>query len=175
MDLHQVRWALLKISVLVLAGTTWVFSGFILESRPEEDAAADPISQLVRLPASLPSQLPQKIEKIPEVFGPAAKPPEPVKMDVVRLPCWDRQIGSEQKVEARWVRLVGKACQSDFGVESVTVRNQANGYMGTVFEPGESSSLTTDYIPLESGKNEIVIRFEPEPGVKLETQVFLIR
>lgn len=175
MDLHSVRFALLKISVLVLCGSSWVFSGFIFESRPDEHEASagaeDPLQQLVRLPASLPAQLPQNI---PGVFGPQAKPPEPVKMDVVKLPCWDRHDRSEQSVNARWVRLVGKACQNNFSPEMVTVRNLANGYMGTVFAAG-NAGLTTDFIPLENGKNDLLIRFESEPGVSLETQVTFTR
>lgn len=171
MDLHQLRLALLKLSVLVLLGSTWLFSGFVLESRPLEGVTGagqmDPLSQLVRLPASLQTQLP---ENIPGVFRPQARVVEPVQMNIVKLPCWDRSGAAEQNVSARWIRLVGRTCQGDYSAEAVSVRNLANGYVGTVFN-ANATSMTTDFIPLEIGKNEILIRFESEPGVSLETQV----
>jgi hypothetical protein len=167
MDLHQLRLALLKISVLVLIGTSWVFASFVMESRPEEDQDADPITSLVRLPASLPAQLPGKI---PGVFVPQVKAPDPVRMDVVKVPCWDSSHLHEQDIDARWIRLVGKACQNDVPAESITIRNQANGYEATVFNANRGS-FTTDFIPLEPGKNEVLIRFESEPGVSLENEV----
>lgn len=175
MDLHQLRFALLKLSVLVLLGSTWLFSGFVLESRPSEGQTGkaqmvDPLSQLVRLPASLQTQLPGNIGNIPLVFAPHAKVAEPIHMNVVSVPCWDRTDMVAQDVSARWIRLVGKTCQGNFDAESVSVRNLANGYVGTVFN-ATATSMTTDFIPLESGANPILIRFESEPGVSLETRV----
>lgn len=168
------RFALLKLSVLVLLGSTWLFSGFVLESRPTEGQASakqmDPLSQLVRLPASLQTQLPGNIAGIPLVFAPQAKVAEPIHMNVVNVPCWDRNDLAAQVVSARWIRLVGRTCQGNFAAESVTVRNLANGYDGTVFN-ANASSMTTDFIPLESGQNQILIRFESEPGVSMETRL----
>lgn len=169
MDLHQARLALLKLTCLVLVGTSWLFSGFLLESRPEpEDLVdADPLNALVRLPASLPAQLPAKI---PGVFGPENKPAEPVRMDVMSVPCWDKTGRAPQKTDSRWIRLTGRPCQSDASADAVTVTNLANGYTGTVFN-ATPSSLTTDYIPLESGENELLVRIQTGQGEPVETRI----
>lgn len=169
MDLHQLRLALLKLSLVVVAGTSWVFLSFVFSSRPsDEDAAAaasalDPLSSLVRLPASLPQQL-----------GPSgAKPMEPIRMDTLALDCWDRPERKPAKVAARWVRLTGKTCQGVSASDKISVRNLTNGYVATVFD-ASSSVLTTDFIPVEVGHNEIQVRLQGE-GVTSETDFVLER
>ncbi|NJL24071.1 MAG: hypothetical protein HC902_02065 [Calothrix sp. SM1_5_4] len=178
MDQLQVRYALLKISLLALVGSTWVFWSFIFASRPESRVMADEqdrgaLTSLVRLPASLPAQLPSAIPGVFAFAPPAARAPDEARMDVVRVPCWDKE-GLRQEAGARWIRLTGKACGGSYGADAVFVRNQANGYMATVF-PTEDDGMTTDFIPLESGKNEILIRFDQGQGASLEYQLTLLR
>lgn len=170
MDRNQVRFALLKISFAVLAGTTWLFSSFIFATRPEEQGA-DALSTLVRLPASLPAQLP---EALPNLLSSTTKPLPPIRMDAMALRCWDRSETKEHLTPSRWIRLTGKPCQPESSAEHVRVQNLANGYVATVFTQG-AADLTTDFIPLESGKNEIIIRFETEPGTQIENKFTLLR
>lgn len=158
------QFALLKIAVAALGGMTWLFTGFLFESRPHHQAPVEnALTSLVRLPASLPAELHEN------VFSSHARPMEPIRMDVVELPCWDRGDVTVQNVNSRWVRLTGKSCQSDGGAEQVTVRNLANGYEATIFA-SHGPSLTTDFIPLQKGANEIVIRIDQGVGVALESQ-----
>lgn len=166
MDRHQVRLALFKITALVLAATTWVFSSFIFATRPEE-SNADAITQLVRLPASLPSQL-------PEAFKSTTKALPPIEMDALAVPCWDKPDRATRDTSARWLRLTGKACQQTAGADHVKVRNLANGYVATVFNAG-SGKLTTDYIPLQTGANEILVSISRVPGETSETRFTLTR
>lgn len=170
MDLHQLRLALLKVCVVAVAAVSWVFFSFVFESRPEADiSGSDALSSLVRLPASLPAQLP---EKIPGVFTPAPKVQEPIRMDVVRVPCWDQGEAKVSALGARWVRMTGRACQSEGG--EISVRNLSNGYVATVFD-SQGGQKTTDFIPLESGTNNILIRFDHGAGVLFENKVVLTR
>jgi hypothetical protein len=170
MDRHQVRLALLKITFMVLCGSTWVFWSFVFASRPEHPGQ-DALSTLVRLPASLPNRLP---ETLPSVFA-APKIAEPIAMDVIVLPCWDKQDTMIKSTSARWLRLTGKSCfQLPSNGEDIMVRNLSNGYMATVFAP-VAGNLTTDFIPLQPGRNEIQIRFETEPGVLFESQFTFVR
>ena len=163
MDRNQVRMALLKISLVVLTASTWVFSSFIFATRPEE-ADGDALTALVRLPASLPSQL----------VAPEVKTPDPIEMDVVKLACWEKSEETEQSTSARWIRLTGKHCHGGGLSENVVVRNLTNGYSATVF-PTQAHGLTTDFIPLQDGRNDILIRFEQAPGVAVEQQVAFYR
>lgn len=173
MDRNQVRVALLKITVCVLCATTWIFSSFIFASRPERadrHYASNAFADLVRLPASLPAALPEMVP----AFAPQVKTAAPVQMNVFTLPCWDKKDALIKDTSARWVRLTGKACQLAPAEGTVTVRNLSNGYMATVFD-AQPGDMTTDFIPLQSGKNDILIRFESEPGVALESQFTFMR
>jgi hypothetical protein len=174
MDLHQLRMALLKLSVPVLIGSTWVFASFIMASRPDEATAPGSVSlsSLVRLPASLPARLP---EQLPAVFATSAgKAPEPVRMDVVKLDCWDMRASNPRREAAQWVRLTGKPCQSDVPAAAVSVKNLSNGYAATVFEDGHGR-LTTDFIPLQKGRNSILIRFRQGRDLQFENSFLFER
>lgn len=170
MDLHQLRYALLKVTLVILFGSSWVFWSFIFATRPE-NTAVDPINQLVRLPASLPSQIPTQL---PRVFQAASRAPEAVRMDSVQVPCWDRSAPTDYHMDAKWVRITGGACQTDVPADQITLENTANGYLGTVFSMGQGA-LTSDYIPLQEGKNEIQLRFKPTAGAVIENRITIQR
>lgn len=182
MDLYQLRWALLKIMAVAVIGSSWVFWSFIFETRPpEESNGGNALSSLVRLPASLPTQLP---ERLPGVFSAPVKAQEPVRMDVVRVPCWDRAAAPRDVgLGSRWVRLVGRTCEetpaeaedgASAGSRRITVRNLSNGYIATVFD-AQKGLMTTDFIPLENGRNEILIRFDHGAEVAVENRFVLSR
>src|SRR4051812_7777286 len=142
MDRHQVRYAMLKIALVGLLGSTWVFWSFIFSTRPE-DVDQDTLTALVRLPASIPSQLP---ENLPGVFAPAVKVNEPIEMGEIHVPCWDKSDESEQETALRWIRLTGKPCGlNETSPETVSVRNLTTGYSATVFAL-QTHGLTTDFI-----------------------------
>lgn len=174
MDRQQIRLALLKISFLTVCATSWIFVSFIFDTRPEEAALepeTNPISALVRLPASLPAQLPAQL---PKILGAPVKGIDPIRMDVVKLGCWDGATAREQTVAARWVRLTGRPCQGSAELESIRILNQSNGYQGTVFA-GERDLMTTDFIPLQEGPNNIVFQISQADGVVFENQVVLVK
>ncbi len=156
MTRNQARFTLLKVTAFVLLGTSWVFGSFVYSSRPEQATAANPLQKLIRLPASLPIQL-----------APTTKVLPPIDMNVVALPCWDVKEAGPKDTGARWIRLTGKACQVNGNAENVSVRNLSNGYSATIFPA--SGALTTDFIPLQMGKNDIMIRFESSRGVSVES------
>ena len=146
-------------------GTTWVFWSFIFATRPVEvGVGADTLSSLVRLPASLPAQLAADHRPVLE----------PVKMEVMALSCWDRQEAALNATSARWLRLTGRACQMSADADSIMVQNLSNGYVATVFA-GRDQSLTTDFIPLQIGKNDIQIRMNSAPGVHIDSHFTLVR
>lgn len=130
-----------------------------------------PLTALVRLPASLPNQLPVEL---PTVFEAAPKVMGPVEMNVVKLPCWDKGSDARNSTSARWIRLTGKTCNGAVASEHIVVRNLSTGYVATIFPTGKYD-LTTDFIPLREGKNEILIRMEPVPGAASENQVQFYR
>ncbi len=170
MDKYQVRVALLKISLLTLAMTSWVFWSFVISTRPDQ-GEADPLQALVRLPASIPSQLPDQVQN---VFKAEVKVFEPIEMETVQLPCWDAEDAGENEVSARWVRLTGKTCQTVSSAEAVSVRNVTTGYVATVF-PTQKNRMTTDFIALQVGKNDLVIRLEKGDGAIVESRVSFYR
>ncbi len=162
---------MLKIALVGLLGSTWVFWSFIFSTRPEE-VDQDTLTALVRLPASIPSQLPNNL---PGVFAPAVKVNEPIEMGEIKVACWDKSDESEQATGLRWIRITGRPCgATDSDVDTVSVRNLTNGYAATVFTL-QSRGLTTDFIPLQAGKNNILIRFEQGPGAAFEQQLSFYR
>ena len=162
MDLHQQRASLLKIAIPVLLGSTWMFFAFVMDTRPAANRPTGAIDRLARLPASLSAGEPLVPAKVLEA----------PRMDVVRLPCWDQSAVKEMAVSARWVRVVGRNCNSEGA--TVSVRNLANANVATVL-PEAKGQITTDFIPIESGRNDILFTFESAPGKILERRVTLIR
>lgn len=116
----------------------------------------------MRLPASLPGQLQPTTKVLP-----------PIDMHVLPVNCWDVKDSAARETGSRWVRLTGKACQIEGNSENVSVRNISNGYTATVF--AASGAMTTDFIPLQMGRNEILVRFETSRGVSVESQFVLSR
>lgn len=162
------RFSLLKVTLVVFAASTWVFWSFIFATRPET-SEGDPLVKLVRLPASLPRELPGMMP------GKATRSMEPIEMDVVSVPCWEKSSSKALETSAHWVRLTGRHCQAPLGdADAISVRNVSNGYVATVF-PTQNKNLTTDYIPLRSGHNEILIRFNQEDGKTVESLVTFLR
>ena len=174
MDCHQARFAFLKVSVITLLVCTWVSASFMFATRPEESDETT-LSSLVRLPASLPAQIPVLAtlpllqQNLPGVAFAPPKVAPTIAMDVVKVGCWDAGTVEERDSAARWIRLVGKACHAGSDVESVTVSNLSNGYVATVF-PGKGRGLTTDFIPLGAGENAIQLRFVDGAGRAVESQ-----
>lgn len=163
MDRNQERISLLKISGVALALSTWVFWSTLLGTRPlAAPADVSALGVLVRLPASLPGKL-----------QPSTKTLQPIKMDIMKIACWDGSDQGERGTDARWVRFTGRPCGKQ-NMETVTVKNLANGYSATVFA-SSAKDLTTDFIPLQMGRNEILIRFENEPGSSIESQFAINR
>jgi hypothetical protein len=163
MDRNRVRFNLLKISAGVLALSTRVFWGSLYNTRPEEAPAdVSALGVLVRLPASLPAKL-----------QPSTKTLQPIKMDIMKIACWDGKDLTERGTDARWVRFTGHPCGTQNSA-GVTVKNLANGYAATVFT-SHGEELTTDFIPLQMGRNDILIRFENEPGSVFENQFAINR
>ena len=98
---------------------------------------------------------------------------EPARMNVVNLPCWDRDVGGPQTIGARYVRLTGKACGVGRAASAFTVHNLTNGFEATVFTSG--GGLTTDYIPLADGGNDVVIAFAQGADAHVERKLRLTR
>jgi hypothetical protein len=170
MNRQQMHLALLKMTLVLLLGSTWIFVGFLFESQPERPTRTieNALTSLVRLPASLPAGIQEN------VFSGKPRPPELPRMDVLELACWDRGERPARDTNSRWVRLKGGPCDSGKNTDQVTVRNMTNGYLATVFTH-RGPDWTTDFIPLQAGPNEIRIRFEQGAGVTLESQFTLRR
>ena len=165
------RLALLKITLVAFLASSWVFSSFIFATRPGEDApaqskTAEALTSIVRLPASLPAQIPGMKAQ--------PKPFEPIAMEIVQVPCWDRTKSAPKATEAHWVRLTGRACDGEVEPEAISVRNITNGFSATIFST-EAKNMTTDFIPLQAGNNEVIISFSQGNGTTMESQVNFLR
>lgn len=167
MDRSQVQFAVLKITLAVLAGTTWLFTSFVFSTKPSA-APESALTSIVRLPASIPSGIQENF------FASSGRQTEPVRMDVVDVSCWDGLSPEEQPVKSRWVRLTGRSCLGGTRAEQIQVKNLSNGFEATIF-PSGPQALTTDFIPLQEGKNEILIRFESEAGAAVENRMLFSR
>lgn len=165
------RLAMLKVTLVVLVGTTWIFCSFVFATRPEEAPAHGPLISLMRLPASLPSTLPAQIPGM----VPVVKTMDPIEMNVLKLACWDKSDQKDRKTGARWIRLTGRDCGGGADAERIAVRNLSNGFSATVFPTQGRQGLTTDFIPLREGRNQIQILVGRENGDKAESRFDFFR
>lgn len=149
---------MVKITFICVALFGWAFSSFVMSTRPEESQQTDAIQALVRLPASLPSSLPRSIPGL----SVDARPTADVPMKSVRINCWDVADPGVRSVDAKWVRIVGRPCMGEWKASQFTLTNETNGYSGTIL--GGTDRFTTDFIFLDEGANDIVIRHLDENG-----------
>lgn len=96
--------------------------------------------------------------------------------DVVDMGC----LGSKSNryptvsLDEGMLRVRGKMCGSKKAqfLSHIAVKNETNGYEGTVFFQGKGRSFTTDYVLLEEGEN--LIRVEWESKGELLSSTFSI-
>ena len=141
----------MKIVFGVLGLSTYVLVASVLSFRP----ATEPkniLTSMVRLPAALPAAIPLPVN-LP-MFSPVEKIQEPFKIDTLALSCWDSSQHQSQSTKARMVRLTGRTCTDGWQASSWKVSNISNGFSATVFETSPKQ-MTTDFVPLQAGKNEI--------------------
>lgn len=165
------RLAMLKVTLVVLVGTTWIFWSFVLSTRPEEAPTHGPLMSLMRLPASLPTSLPAQIPGM----VPIVKTMDPIEMNVMKLACWDKSDQKDRTTAARWIRLTGRDCGGDANAERIVVLNLNNGFSATVFPTQGKLGLTTDFIPLREGRNQIQILVDRDGGAKVESRFDFFR
>jgi hypothetical protein len=88
---------------------------------------------------------------------------------------------ADQDTTAAKVRLVGALCDSGRNPASVgqlakvTVINTANRFTATVFTDVNAGKYSTDYIPLNLGKNPIHLEFTYRDGKTVDQQVNVIK
>ena len=77
------------------------------------------------------------------------------------------------------IRLRGKICHMGRmemkQFDGMTVKNLSNGYEGTIFLQGYDNSFVSDFVVLQSGKNEIQLEWRESktaPPQALVTEVF---
>lgn len=168
MDRKGIRLFQLKIAGLVLAVSSLAFAANVLSFRPgllpssELSEGAVAMASGGRGPASVPRSLGEVGASGPARLG------EKVKMDTLAMSCWDEGSEKSLNTSARFVRFTGRGCGDRLKVETWQVRNTSNGFSATVFS-GSARQLTTDYIPLQVGLNEIrFVALSPE-GVRHES------
>ncbi|MGE4133722.1 MAG: hypothetical protein AB7F86_18945 [Bdellovibrionales bacterium] len=170
MDRSQLQKILLKMSVLAIALLSWASLSYLLNTRPQEKLAVEsPLLTLVRLPASLPTQFPVQM-----VFAPSVRAVATKDMEIISLRCWDHGDLKVRATSAKWVRVTGRPCQNESSLDEIQVTNLTNGYTGTVFS-ASTEQLTTDFLPLENGHNNILIRLAHAGGITLENQFLFIK
>lgn len=139
--------------LVVLLGARTFFSLTEEEGRTEEPSAvatAESHSSEERRPASLSVA----------VAKPGSALDQFTKLD---LNC-SRKPAGNMSVQGSFVQFQGKSCLKSLDVEIV---NKSNGYTASVFQRGEGG-YQTDLIQLESGENEIAIRYRERSGKSVE-------
>lgn len=160
----------MKIVFCVLGLSSYALVASVFSFRPQSEPN-DILTSMVRLPAALPAAIPLPVN-LP-LFNQAIKTQDPFKIETLALSCWDGTQGQVMSTTARMVRLTGRAC-GDLGGDSWKVSNQSNGFSATVFEP-TPKQLTTDFVPLLAGRNEIRFAFLGPDGVSHEASVIVER
>ena len=97
----------------------------------------------------------------------------------------DIQCGSTEELQtsAIKVRLSGQLCKSPRSLSNsdsaklikTQIYNDANKFSATVFADISSGKFSTDYIPLNTGKNPIHIEFEYQGGKSVTQDVNILK
>ena len=91
-----------------------------------------------------------------------------VQFSEVELNC-NPALLQEQEITAAKIRLVGSFCGDKIGAEGknlskTSVVNQSNKAIATVFTDVNAGKFSTDYIPLNTGRNLIHVEFSYADG-----------
>lgn len=89
-------------------------------------------------------------------------------------------INSEQDTQAAKVRLTGTLCGAAAGTDGsklikTQIVNNANRFSATVFTDLSAGKFSTDYIPLNTGKNPIHLEFVFQGGKQVSHDVTVIK
>lgn len=107
-----------------------------------------------RAPASVPSSINPKVGSALEQF---------TQFD---LSC-TKKPAQTISVRGGFVQFQGKNCAQGLEVNEVEIVNKSNGYTASVFSRG-ANKYQTDLIQLQSGENEIAIRYREHSGKAVE-------
>ncbi len=124
--------------------------------------------------------LPAEPARTPASLAQAAAPSTPVLMNY-EVRCEENV---DQSTQADKLRLTGSVCApqggrqpasvgSDLPLNQVTVTNLANKFSATVFSDQAGGKYSTDYIPLNAGRNPIEVLFTYAGG-QTSTQSFVV-
>lgn len=104
----------------------------------------------------------------PSGRGPASlSPAATAVVGMIEVGCGSAEAQSE--TGAAKVRLTGSLCGAPAGVEDprpqqATIANEANHYQATVFADPSSGKFSTDYIPMQPGRNVVRVDFKYAGG-----------
>jgi hypothetical protein len=128
---HLRRQALTYLTAAALA-LTLAFAVFVIDAKP---------------PAREPAARPAASDALAD---------DSSRAYVVHVPCWEKTASiTPPPPGTRWVRLVGKVCGKSVDLDAVSVTNDTNHYLATIFP--SAGQLTTDLIQLAPGANDLRI------------------
>jgi len=95
----------------------------------------------------------------------------------VELKCSESEAAAEQTTQASKLRISGETCDQSQALTGVlkktSIINSANRFAATVFMDTTTHKFSTDYIPLNLGKNTIHIEFSYAGG-KIQTRDLIV-
>ena len=104
-----------------------------------------------------------------------AAPDTPTVTGLLDLGCLDQKPAPEKVIrETGPLRVKGRLCRSPKGeklIEAIRVKNLSNGHEATVYFQGHDASFVTDYINMNSGKNDLEVRWKDSPAEEPKTFV----
>lgn len=154
----QAQLALLKYSLFTCALLAIFVSVSILDARPTDSESV--VEQVVGIVSRVPAALPAMLTETPKIETHA-------DFQVWQPPC----LGPTSKLPAlatnsHWLRLATATCDRHKEILDTSLLNESNGFVATVFTPNRSN-LTSDFIPLAAGKNNMHMEVKLASGETL--------
>lgn len=147
------------VEVMIFAGVSIIFANSIYHLFNEKNGT------------TLALQLtPQESSVQDTGRSPASVTPMFISVD---LPCDEN--GVDSVTQAGKVRILGSLCGGSETPQKAQIVNQANQFAATVFTDSNAGKYSTDYIPLNSGKNPIRVTFTSTSGKVITKEVIVTK
>lgn len=135
----------------------------MMENSSLVDDKINGITQKIRLPASKP----RTIFETPKESTSSIE-----QVTQLDLHCSKKSI-PQISIKGNFLQFKGKSCLGDMNFKDVEIINKTNGYTASVFLSGVDK-YQTDLIQLNTGENEITVRYKESNGELVEQTVRVV-
>lgn len=95
-------------------------------------------------------------------------------VEEINIGCLNKVSRGPIHVLGRQVRIVGKFCELEESMEFTKVLNKKNGIEGTTFQSEDRTQISTDYMYILQGRNELEFEYKESLSEASDTVVIVL-